>query len=207
MSTATALPNPQGMFRRIGWDDHSDRTSRSCMPIVFGTETYDPSDDDRCIRPDTKTWSVVYIRGVEAESETSATASKVEDAQADNTFETSDLDLALSMVREFEGLEVGWDEPNSPVPTEDLIEDALVVLQNWPVSGHVPEPSVGTDGHIALELYDDDGFVLGGVEVTGERNAIFSIVQRAEVLCTGRFATTSQTEMIKALSNFKHHLG
>lgn len=118
----------------------------------------------------------------------------------------TELDEALSLVKEFERLADGWDEPTSLAPSSDVVEDALVVLQNWPMSDLVPEPAVGSDGRIALELYDKEGFTLGGIEVTGERNAIYSIVQRTQILCTGRIDTTSQASILKALSQFRQHL-
>jgi hypothetical protein len=118
----------------------------------------------------------------------------------------TELDEALSLVREFERLADGWDEPTSLAPSSDVVEDALVVLQNWPISDLIPEPSVGSDGRIALELYDKEGFTLGGVEIIGERNAIFSIVKRTKILSTGRIDTTSQASILRALSQFRQHL-
>ena len=91
--------------------------------------------------------------------------------------------------------------------SEDMIEDALAVLENWPACSFIPEPGVGTDGSIALELYDEDGFVLGGVGIIGKRNAIFSIVHNKKVVCTGRFDTTAPKDIGQALSQFKDHLG
>ncbi len=121
--------------------------------------------------------------------------------------ETNDFDSACSVIREFERLEAGWDGPNSSAPSKDMIEDALAILDDWPVSGLMPEPSVGIDGSIALELYDEDDFIRGSVEIIGKKTAIFSIVHNEKVVCTGRFDTTSPMDMRQALSQFKDHLG
>jgi len=124
----------------------------------------------------------------------------------DEPLRKTELDEALSLVRDFERLVDGWDGPSSLAPSYDVVEDALVVLQNWPMSDLVPEPSVDSDGRIALELYDKEDFTLGGVEIIGERNAIFSIVKRTKILSTGRIDTTSQASILRALSQFRQHL-
>lgn len=115
----------------------------------------------------------------------------------------SDLDAVQAIVREFERLADGWDEPGSLAPTRDIVDDALVVLQNWQPSGFIPEPEASVDGKIVLEIYDDDGFTLGGVELIGGHRAVYSVNWRTNVLDKGSFDTTSQSEIIGALSGFK----
>ncbi len=117
------------------------------------------------------------------------------------------LDSACSIVQGFIGLEMGWDGPDSFVPTEEVINDALTVLRNWPVPSFVPEPSAGVDGSIALELYNEDSFACGGIELIGNRIAIYSIIDDEKVVCFGRFDTSLQEEMVQALSKFKDYLG
>lgn len=115
----------------------------------------------------------------------------------------SELDEMLSIVRAFRNLKDGWDGTGSLAPSDELIEDALVVLQNWQSVGYVPEPEVSFDGNIVLELYDDVGFTLGGVELIGSHKALYSVNWRTEVLDKGGFDTRSQSEIISALSGFK----
>ncbi len=112
------------------------------------------------------------------------------------------LDDILAVVRGFNRLEDGWDGSRSSAPKPGVIEDALVVLQNWQFWNSLPEPEVTVDGNIVLEMYDDDGFLLGGIELVGEHKAVYSILQLTDVLGKGSFDTTSQTEIIFALSNF-----
>jgi len=206
MSTTASTQNQPEFFEQ--WDGVTSSTAllRNMSHGLFGTAIDDPGTD-RYAESNTNTDAIVYFSNTKRDPGLDATVSKVEDVSVGDTYKTRALDPVRSIVKEFGKLDEGWDEPNSPVPSEDLIEDALVVLQNWPVLDLVPEPSIGLDGSIALELYDEDGFVLGGVEVMGERNAIYSIIDREEVIATGRFVTNSQTDMIKALSHFKDHLG
>lgn len=117
--------------------------------------------------------------------------------------EFSKLDEVQSIVRAFENLADGWDELGSFAPTQDIVEDALVVLQNWQSGDFIPEPEASVDGKIVLEVYDVDGFTLGGIELVGEHRAIYSVNKRTEVLDKGHFDTTSQTEIIGALSRLK----
>lgn len=113
------------------------------------------------------------------------------------------LDEVQAIVREFENLADGWDEPGSFAPTRDIVEDALVVLQNWQASRLIPEPEASVDGKIVLEIYDDEGFTLGGVELVGDHRAVYSVNWRTDVLGKGSFDTTSQSQIINALSGFK----
>ncbi len=156
---------------------------------------------------DSNTDVITLLINADWESSLGTTASKVEGALVEDADMTSALDPVCLIVKEFGRLNEGWDGPNSSAPTASMIEDALVVLQNWPVLDFLPEPSVGTDGSIALELYDRDGFTRGGVEITGEGSAIYSVIAREEVIDTGHFVPTSQTDMIKALARVRYHLG
>ncbi len=113
----------------------------------------------------------------------------------------SKLDDLLEIVCGFKALTDGWDDADSLAPNLDVISDALVVLQNWPRSNLVPEPTVGIDGRIALEIYDKDGFTQGGVELIGNHLAIFSALDRTKLLGSGRFNTEHQSEILQALSH------
>ena len=136
----------------------------------------------------------------------SPTAVSDHELLSDGPVRKTELDEALSLVTEFKRLADGWDGPTSLAPSPDVVQDAAVVLQNWLMSDLIPEPVAGSDGRIALELYDNEGFTLGGVEVIGGRNAIYSIVQRTSILYTGRIDTTSQASILKALSRFRQLL-
>lgn len=113
-----------------------------------------------------------------------------------------DLDYVQSVVRSYEFLEDDWEEEGSLGPSRDIVEDALVVLQNWPSSTPIPEPELVSDGTVSLEIYDEDGFTLGGVELIGGHRAVYSVNKRAKTLGKGSFDTTSQSQVLSALSNF-----
>ena len=212
MSTATAIRERLGIHaqaaletRRFETEDVINATTVTLQPFDLGTSAFD-FDDEQWGSTSRGTRRCVFVLGDVENDWVSPTAVADDEPVPDEPVRKTELDEALSLVREFERLADGWDEPTSLAPLSDVVEDALVVLQNWPMSDLVPEPAVGADGRIALELYDKEGFTLGGVEVTGERNAIFSIVQHTKVLCTGRIDTTSQASILKALSQFRQHL-
>ena len=206
MSTATSLWDCYGLHHgQIGWKDDIGSTSNPFVPFVSDGTFHDSDDDGRFTSAVFGSWRFPLPEDDETEV-TSATAVANDDVMLSGPVQKTELDDALSIVSEFGRLNEGWNEPGSPVPGPDLIKDALVVLQNWLVSDVVPEPTVGPDGRIALELYDPEGFTLGGVEVTGGRNAIFSIVNQTEVLCSGSFDTTSQADIIEVMSKFRHFL-
>lgn len=212
MSTATAtLERPSARAQAASmalWSETRDVINATMVaptPFDLGTAAF-IFDDNRwgsTSRGARKCSFVLRDVGVGWASPTAVTD---DEPVMDEPFRRTELDEALSLVREFERLADGWDEPASLAPSSDVVEDALVVLQNWPMSDLVPEPAVGSDGRIALELYDKEGFTLGGIEVIGERNAIYSIVQHTQILCTGRIDTTSQASILKALSQFRQHL-
>ena len=212
MTTATTALNWPGIHARPTWmakhagiKDVVTATTASPMPFDSPISTIDFDDDQwgstsKGVRRRSFVLRDVVIGWA------SPTVATDDELVIDEPLSRTELDEALSIVREFERLSDGWDGPTSSAPSCDVVEDALVVLQNWPMGDLVPEPAVGSDGRIALELYDDEGFTLGGIEVTGERTAIYSIVQRTQILSTGRIDTTSQASIIKALSHFRQHL-
>ena len=113
------------------------------------------------------------------------------------------LDELLSVVRGFESLAMDWDGEGSVAPSSKIIEDTLVVLQNWSENMPLHEPEVTFDGHVILEVYDDEGFTLGGIEFVGDHLGVFSLNSRTEVLKKGTFDTTSQSQIISQLADFK----
>lgn len=212
MSTATATRERLGIPAQAAlkslWSETRDvinATTVAHMPFDLGTAAFDFDVDQWGITSSGSRRCFVVFGDVGI-GWASPTAVTDDEPVVDEPIRRTELDEALSVVREFERLADGWDEPTSLAPSSDVVEDALVVLQNWPMSDLVPEPAVGADGRIALELYDKEGFTLGGIEVIGERNAIYSIVQRTHILCTGRIDTASQASILKALSQFRQHL-
>ncbi len=196
------------------WDDFLNATGSALTSINFGTELLLPTTIyDRHFGADTSLPHLIWLKVDPQEFEeledtilASATAANDNDAplaHRSDSAELTELDEAMIIVREFGLLSDGWNEPDTPAPSADKIDDALVVLQNWPLSKLVPEPCVGPDGRIALELYDADGFTFGGIELIGDHRAIFSIVKRSEILDKGAFDTTFQVEIIQALSRYK----
>ena len=212
MSTATATLERPGIRAQAAlmalWSETRDvinATTVAPAPFDLGTATLVFDDDQWGSTSRGTRRSSFALRDVGI-GWASPTAVTDDEPVMQEPFRRTELDEALSLVRDFERLADGWDEPTSLAPSSDVVEDALVVLQNWPMSNLVPEPAVGSDGRIALELYDKKGFTLGGIEIIGERNAIYSIVQHTQILCTGRIDTTSQASILKALSQFRQHL-
>ena len=121
-------------------------------------------------------------------------------------FTTPELDNVQSIVRDFESLEDGWDGLNSVAPKAGTIEDTLAVLQHWPRNLVMPEPAVGVDGNVVLELFDSDGFSLGVVEFVGENKAIFTAIDKITTLTSGSFDTLSPTSILAAISALKRAL-
>ncbi len=205
MSATAALQGYPETFRAGRTHGLPNRTSQKREPWLFGTAKQDP-DDTQNPEFDTDTVVTVYLRNTSQESGPGTTVSKVGGTSVMASDKASDLNPVRSIVRGFGKLDEGWDGPNSSAPSAGMMDDALVVLQNWPVLDLDLEPSVGIDGSIALELHDEEGFVRGGVEITGEGKAIYSVVDRESIIVTGHFDTTSPTAMIKALAQFKDHL-
>ena len=213
MNSAIASPSRSDFRSQVGREETTSHTlsTRARLLNIFEMTALtlgdqDPYDDDYwSTNVPNYGWIVLLPEQNELETH-SATAVAEDEIMSKEPVQKTALDEALSIVWEFGNPTEGWNGPGTPVPSLDLIEDALVVLQNWPLSGIVPEPAVGFDGRIALELYDGKGFTLGGVEVTGDQTAIYSIVDRTEVIDNGEFDTTSQAGIIAALSKFEHHL-
>ena len=139
--------------------------------------------------------------------EKSSPATIIESDEVDSTAESltvisSEIDEMQSIVRDFANLGVDWDGVDSHAPSKGTIEAALVVLQNWRIKELIPEPEAGADGSITLVIYSHDGYTLGAIEFLGADEAVYSVNSRDEILGKGRFDTTSQTQIIAALSKF-----
>ncbi len=100
--------------------------------------------------------------------------------------------VSLSSVKD------GWDGPDSVAPTPIVIADAVAVARVWPMALGEPIVDVGPDGTISLDLLDDNGFLVAGVDlVGGDHRAVFSIVKGSKVLASGAFNASKQTEVIQ----------
>lgn len=134
-----------------------------------------------------------------------STAHSVE--QPDTTQPTENLTSsiladAFNIIRGFHDIVDGWDGEGSRAPKVEIISDALTLLQNWPESIGAPEPVLEFDGNIALELYTDDGFTSGGVELVGNNEAIYTVVAGQELIKSGVLNTKLQKQIIKTMEDF-----
>ncbi len=91
-------------------------------------------------------------------------------------------------------------------PRPGVIEDALKLLEYWPSELELPEPEMGPDGTVALEIYEESGFNRGGFDFKGECKATFVVIFRLKVIASGIFYTNSNEEILKAISTFKNAL-
>lgn len=119
---------------------------------------------------------------------------------------SSERDFLLAQVRAYELFEDGWDGPDSFAAKEGVVEDALTVLQYWPVALELPEPGLCVDGNIVLEVYDEDGLSNGGIELIGDHVGIYSVVHGEETILVDRFNALSSTELLFALAAMKNEL-
>lgn len=120
--------------------------------------------------------------------------------------EKSELDEILAIIREFGHLEDGWDGPKSAAPKPGVVNDALTMIQSWPSEIGSPEPVAGFDGNLVLEVYDEGGFSLGGVEFIGEHQAIYTVIKGIELIDSGRFDTKSPAAILQAVAAMKRAL-
>lgn len=111
-----------------------------------------------------------------------------------------EIDQAQSLIRSFSELLDGWDGPDSFAAKPHVVDDAIVVLQNWPSRIATPEPSLGCDGNLVLELFDDRGLSMGGVEMIGYHRAIFTAIGGSTVLGSGSFDSQATSEILHALA-------
>ena len=85
-----------------------------------------------------------------------------------------------------------------------VVDDALMVLQNWPWPGgmEIPESVMVFDGSAVIEIYDEKGFTKGGVEFVGKHRAVYTVVSGSKVLGSGTFDASSQREIKDAMQTF-----
>lgn len=113
------------------------------------------------------------------------------------------IDEILVSVRYFAHLPNGWDGIGSLGAKLGVVDDAITVLQSWPLAALAlcsPEPVLGCDGNIVLELFNADGLSTGGIEFIGEHLAVFSVVRGTQVLETGRFDSQIPSQILSALA-------
>lgn len=106
---------------------------------------------------------------------------------------------ALAVIRDFRFLADGWDGEGSLGPMEGVVNDALEVAQRWPADLAELEPVLSSDGHIVLELYDNAGFALGGIELIGSHRGVYTIVVDVRVVASGNFDARATGEILGAV--------
>jgi hypothetical protein len=147
---------------------------------------------------------------IERETEFLSPECSMEALQINNEFASLSgfdaLDDIRGVVRSFDHLVDGWDGPDSRGALEGVVQDALEVLQNWLDDMETPEPVLAFDGSISLELYDDDGFTKGGIELIGGHKAVFTVISRSRVIDSGTFNTISSREIIQTITKMRRAL-
>jgi hypothetical protein len=113
------------------------------------------------------------------------------------------LNAILFLLRSFSSLQDGWSGDDSNAPKEGVVDDAISFIQLWPEKLMLPEPVLGGDGNIALELYRPDGFCVGGFEFIGTSMVAYSIVDGSSVITKGRMDSTKQTEVLAELKTIE----
>lgn len=120
--------------------------------------------------------------------------------EAGSTSVSTERDLLLAQIRTYEQLANGWDGPDSIAPKVGVVDDALTVLQFWPLALELPEPGLCVDGNIVLEVYDDNGLTNGGIEFIGDHVGIYSVIKDEETILVDRFDALSSTAVLFALA-------
>lgn len=81
------------------------------------------------------------------------------------------------------------------------IDDAIVVVQAWPLNLPAPCLDVDDDGHVSIHVLKDDGFAIAALDFLGAGHvAAYSIVDGSSVVCDGKLKTTSTTEILQFFS-------
>lgn len=149
--------------------------------------------------------NVYFFNGSDGLVRTTITSLPITDFDLDVEIRltTFRIDKTLSFIRLFSELLDGWDGPDSFAAKPDVVDDAIVVLQNWPSKIGIPEPSLGCDGNLVLELFDCQGLSKGGVEMIGGHRAVFTGISGLEVLCSGSFDTQTTSNILHALATLE----
>lgn len=109
-------------------------------------------------------------------------------------------DELISEIVEVSEINDGWDGAKSKAPSGSSIKGAINVAQEWPSDIIRPEPAVTIDGNVVLELYDNDGFSIGGVEFTNDGRAFFVILDDTTVVDSDYFSPESKDEILSFIN-------
>ena len=92
----------------------------------------------------------------------------------------------------------GWDGEKSKGATSEIIDDALLFLNNWPAQSMIPEPELLFNGAVALQFYRENGDSRGGVEFHKNHKGVHAILNENNVYESGLFQTNSNNEIIES---------
>lgn len=120
--------------------------------------------------------------------------------------ESPQINEVRKILRGFLDMNEGWDGPGSVPPRRGVIKDASEFLGFWPSDLDVPDPELGPDGTVALELYEDEGFSRGGFDFKGDGKATFTVLSRLKIIASGTFRADSIGEIVRSISKFKSAL-
>jgi hypothetical protein len=118
------------------------------------------------------------------------------------------VDHASSAERElmdFKRYPENWDGFGSSAPKSELVDRAIHVLRNFPGALPVPEPTLTSDGTIALDVLDEDYRSICTVEITSEARAIYTI-STPEGVVVDVFGFDGDSDMIAALGRISQTL-
>lgn len=118
------------------------------------------------------------------------------------------VDHAASAERElmnFKRYPENWDGFGSPAPKGELVDRAIHVLRNFPAALPIPEPTLTSDGTIALDVLDENYRSLCTVEITSEARAIYTI-STPEGVVVDVFGFVGDSDMIAALGRISDTL-
>lgn len=112
-------------------------------------------------------------------------------------------DALIKEISELSDLPANWDGEDSVVPSDEVIEDALVIAQDWPNDLPAPEPTPTIDGNIVLEMYDDDGFAIGSIEVMAGGDVHYAVVDRTTLKLSRSVRTGSQLGLLEMFKEMR----
>ena len=111
-----------------------------------------------------------------------------------------EFERVLRQLRNFSKFVDGWDGPESKGPEQSVIKEASEFLWYWSDDSFIPIPELYSDGAIALEFYDKEGFTLGGPEFHKNHVGVYTILNQINVIDSGYFVANS-TNDLKRIAN------
>lgn len=117
-----------------------------------------------------------------------------------------EIEEAKVALRGFVNATEGWDGPGSLPPPPGVIQDALRVLENWPLNTTGPDIALVFDGSVDFELEDENGEYIGGLGFVGENKFVLTIISNSILRASATFDASSHEDIIKCVTMIKNNV-